>query len=299
MTVGRFRAFVAASRRRMDAGGRLGQARAPERRPRARRQRGHRVRAGLERRRHPRACRPPYPTGRPASRASRHFRRGPTIRGRETADPSTASIGRRRTRFASGTAAFCPARPSGNTRRRAAPSSVPIPWGAANPTSGLYAISGCNYPPGSTACSGVTNIAPVGSAPAGAGLWGQLDLAGNLAEWTLDWYVPYATPCVDCVALTDFSYKVLRGGSFGTNTDDIFVRPRRRRPRHAQRLRRRPLRPLALTSVYMNPATETGSGRCVVVVAVADLVRHRCRPNRPASRYRAPRTCEWRPRRSR
>ena len=59
--------------------------------------------------------------------------------------------------------------------------------------------------------------------PAGAGRWGQLDLAGELAEWTLDWYAPYATPCVDCATLTDFSYKVLRGGSFGTDTDDIFA----------------------------------------------------------------------------
>ena len=98
----------------------------------------------------------------------------------------------------------------------------PYPWGAADPASGLYAISGCNYPPGSRSCAGVANIAPVGSAPAGAGRWGHLDLAGNVAEWTLDWYVPYADPCVDCVALTDFSYKILRGGSFGTNTDDIF-----------------------------------------------------------------------------
>ncbi|MFL5306288.1 MAG: formylglycine-generating enzyme family protein [Polyangia bacterium] len=98
----------------------------------------------------------------------------------------------------------------------------PYPWGSADPATGVYAISGCNYPPGSVSCSGADNVAPVGSAPAGAGRWGQLDMAGELAEWTLDWYVPYATPCVDCVALTDFSYKVLRGGSFGTNTDDIF-----------------------------------------------------------------------------
>src|SRR5205807_2246227 len=53
----------------------------------------------------------------------------------------------------------------------------PYAWGTAAPASGLYAISGCNYPPGSTACSGVTNVAPVGSAPAGAGRWGHMDLA--------------------------------------------------------------------------------------------------------------------------
>lgn len=95
------------------------------------------------------------------------------------------------------------------------------PWGATDARgSSLYAISDCNYPPGSDACSGRENLAPVGTATLGAGRWGQLDLAGNLAEWTLDWYAPYVTPCIDCVNLTDFSYRVVRGGSFGTDTED-------------------------------------------------------------------------------
>ncbi|HSY39435.1 MAG TPA: SUMF1/EgtB/PvdO family nonheme iron enzyme [Polyangia bacterium] len=104
------------------------------------------------------------------------------------------------------------------------------PWGASDPNaapnadggSSRYLISDCNYPPGSTACAGNVNIAPVGTATLGAGRWGQLDLAGELAEWTLDWYAPYVDPCVDCVYLTDFSYRVVRGGSFGTNTEDVF-----------------------------------------------------------------------------
>ena len=104
------------------------------------------------------------------------------------------------------------------------------PWGSTDPGmhpgvdggTSLYLISDCNYPPGSTACSGAVNIAPVGTATLGAGRWGQLDLAGELAEWTLDWYAPYVDPCVDCVFLTDFSYRVVRGGSFGTNTENVF-----------------------------------------------------------------------------
>ncbi len=95
------------------------------------------------------------------------------------------------------------------------------PWGATDPRgSSAYAISGCNYPPGSDACVGTANLAPVGTATLGAGRWTQLDLAGDLAEWTLDWFAPYANPCTDCANLTDFSYRVLRGGSFGTDTDD-------------------------------------------------------------------------------
>ena len=66
------------------------------------------------------------------------------------------------------------------------------------------------------------NIAPVGTTTLGSGRWGQLDLAGELAEWTLDWYAPYFNPCADCVYLTDFSYRVVRGGSFGTDTEDVF-----------------------------------------------------------------------------
>ena len=96
------------------------------------------------------------------------------------------------------------------------------PWGSAAPTGDLYLISDCDYPAGATGCSGVANIAPIGTTVLGAGRWGQLDLAGELAEWTLDYYAPYVDPCTDCVFLTDYSYRVVRGGSFGTDTDDIF-----------------------------------------------------------------------------
>lgn len=97
------------------------------------------------------------------------------------------------------------------------------PWGSADPGTGdAYLISNCGYPPGANGCTGVANVAPVGSAAQGAGRWGQLDLAGDLGEWTLDWYAPYVTPCTDCVFLTDYSYRVFRGGSFGTDVEDTF-----------------------------------------------------------------------------
>ncbi len=97
------------------------------------------------------------------------------------------------------------------------------PWGSTDPGKGgnLYAISNCDYPPGSTQCTGAVNIAPVGTATMGAGRWGQLDLAGDVAEWTLDWLAPYVTPCTDCVFLTDYSYRVVRGGSFGTDAQGM------------------------------------------------------------------------------
>jgi formylglycine-generating enzyme len=91
------------------------------------------------------------------------------------------------------------------------------PWGTTAPGTGsLYAIYGCHYPGGSGTCTGVTNIAPVGTAALGAGLWGQQDLAGNLWEWSLDWYAPYVNPCTDCANLTATTERVVRGGDFNS-----------------------------------------------------------------------------------
>jgi sulfatase modifying factor 1 len=91
------------------------------------------------------------------------------------------------------------------------------PWGSAAPGKGnRYAIYDCDYPSGSANCdyTGVANIAPVGTATLGAGLWGQLDLAGNLLEWTLDWRAVYIDPCADCAQLMAASGRAIRGGGF-------------------------------------------------------------------------------------
>jgi sulfatase modifying factor 1 len=90
------------------------------------------------------------------------------------------------------------------------------PWGSTSPgTSNRYAIYGCQYPTGSGSCTGLTNIAPVGTATLGAGLWGQLDLAGEIWEWNLDWYASsYVDPCTDCADLSGGPYRVFRGGSY-------------------------------------------------------------------------------------
>jgi formylglycine-generating enzyme required for sulfatase activity len=89
------------------------------------------------------------------------------------------------------------------------------PWGSTAPgTSNQYAIYGCYYPGESGACSGVANIAPVGTANLGAGKWGQLDLAGETWEWVID---RNFVSCTDCAGLTPFSATIgwqSRGGTF-------------------------------------------------------------------------------------
>jgi sulfatase modifying factor 1 len=91
------------------------------------------------------------------------------------------------------------------------------PWGSTDPgTTSEYAIYDCYYPSGSPNCTG--GAAPVGTATLGIGLWGQLDLAGNVNEWNLDSYASYGAPCADCASLTPASYRAIRGGYFYNHT---------------------------------------------------------------------------------
>jgi sulfatase modifying factor 1 len=92
----------------------------------------------------------------------------------------------------------------------------PYPWGSTDPgTANQYAIYNCNYPTAAEDCVDLSSIAPVGTPVSGAGLWGQLDLGGEMSEWTADWFRPaYVDPCTDCASLTGGSSRSLRGGSF-------------------------------------------------------------------------------------
>ncbi len=95
------------------------------------------------------------------------------------------------------------------------------PWGADVPGADTkYAIYGCYFNGGGpTLCSGRANIAPVGSAPAGIGKYGQADLVGNLSSWILDWYADYMVPCDNCAQIASetgpyHTGRILRGGGF-------------------------------------------------------------------------------------
>jgi formylglycine-generating enzyme required for sulfatase activity len=95
------------------------------------------------------------------------------------------------------------------------------PWGSTDPGTGnQYAIYGCYYPSGGVRkCDeGVWILAPVGTATQGVAYWGQLDMAGEVYEWNLDWYAPYVDPCADCANLdapdAGVVGRVVRGGRF-------------------------------------------------------------------------------------
>jgi formylglycine-generating enzyme required for sulfatase activity len=89
------------------------------------------------------------------------------------------------------------------------------PWGSANPGTGnQYAIYG-------PITGKLTSIAPVGTAALGAGLWGQLDLAGDVNEWNLDGYATYVDPCVDCANFMVSQGRVIRGGDFSLEAPEL------------------------------------------------------------------------------
>ncbi len=99
----------------------------------------------------------------------------------------------------------------------AGPQNRRYPWAAGGPTP-AHAV----YAPAPPATPPSPPFALLGGRPDGRGRWGHYDLAGNVAEWTLDlydaaWYLPGGpgNPCPDCANLGDFNdAHVIRGGSW-------------------------------------------------------------------------------------
>lgn len=107
---------------------------------------------------------------------------------------------------------------SGGAEQRA------FPWGATVPgTNSTYAIYGCWYRTPTGTCANVINIAPVGATNGYPALFGQFDLAGNVAELVLGGLTT-AGACDDCLELAvapgGFADQV-RGGAFNSDASAL------------------------------------------------------------------------------
>jgi formylglycine-generating enzyme required for sulfatase activity len=87
---------------------------------------------------------------------------------------------------------------------------------------------GRNYPWGSDydpskfngRASGIRGTTAVGSYPAGASPYGVLDMAGNVWEWTADWYLPYPGNTVSSPYFGE-KFRVTRGGGWFDEKDQV------------------------------------------------------------------------------
>jgi sulfatase modifying factor 1 len=89
------------------------------------------------------------------------------------------------------------------------------PWGNNAPGNNAnLAVMGCYYNGTGDCNDGLNHFARVGSVPAGDALWGHSNMAGNVSEWTLDFYESEypSGPCVDCANHAQSFVKVRRGG---------------------------------------------------------------------------------------
>jgi formylglycine-generating enzyme required for sulfatase activity len=113
---------------------------------------------------------------------------------------------------------------SGGSQQRVYPWSVPAYASSLDDTRATFSDGSCSVneqPP----CK-ASNLLHVGAKPAGDGRWGQADLAGGVWEWTLDGFAAYRASCTDCAELTSTQERVVRGGSFVNTASHLRSRER-------------------------------------------------------------------------
>jgi formylglycine-generating enzyme required for sulfatase activity len=102
----------------------------------------------------------------------------------------------------------------GSEERAYAWGNAPVPDNTQDETAAFanYQGLGDGSAPGALAFA---DILRAGSKPLGVGKFGQVDLAGSVWEWALDYSgAPYPATCNDCANLTPANAHVLRGGSW-------------------------------------------------------------------------------------
>jgi|SRR5215510_2299210 len=104
---------------------------------------------------------------------------------------------------------------TGSDQQRAYPWSDPAASLLLDASHASYADGANCVGDGVSGCV-VTDLVAVGTKPAGDGRWGHSDLAGNVAEWALDWAAAYINPCTDCAEVAvPSSTRMIRGGNYG------------------------------------------------------------------------------------
>jgi formylglycine-generating enzyme required for sulfatase activity len=92
------------------------------------------------------------------------------------------------------------------------------PWSnppSSTTTDGSYAVYDCTGDGSGAGDCTFQDILNVGSrSPRGDGRWRQVDLAGSVWEWVLDWSGGYLVSCNDCAKLVFGSRRVVRGGGW-------------------------------------------------------------------------------------
>jgi serine/threonine-protein kinase len=99
------------------------------------------------------------------------------------------------------------------------------PWGDEFDGTRLnYCDANCEFDwADKTVDDGYADTAPVGSYPGGASWCGTLDLAGNVWEWTADWYGDYHVGVqTNPLGQATGDHKVLRGASWGDNSSGVY-----------------------------------------------------------------------------
>jgi formylglycine-generating enzyme required for sulfatase activity len=67
-------------------------------------------------------------------------------------------------------------------------------------------------------------VISVGLKSLGNGRWGHADLAGNVSEWTLDYFHPgYPASCMNCLNTTASELRSARGGAYSNLYDALWV----------------------------------------------------------------------------
>jgi formylglycine-generating enzyme required for sulfatase activity len=102
-----------------------------------------------------------------------------------------------------------------------------FPWGDQSPQSNHANMcdANCLLEFANTGINdGYTSLAPVGSYPNGASPYGLMDMAGNVWEWTADWYdVNYypSSPSNNPTGPSSGSERVVRGGGWDSRTRSL------------------------------------------------------------------------------